>query len=495
MLEKVRKYMDAWHMLSGGDRVVVGISGGPDSVVLLHVLKRLREPLGIVLFGAHVNHGLRGEAAKGDAAFAEHLCRDWDIPFFLKESDVHVLSRTMRISEEEAGRIVRYDFFREVMEKVNGNRIATAHHKNDQAETILHHIIRGTGMQGLSGIKPVRDEYLIRPLLDVTRMEIEDYIQKNGLSYRVDATNTSTAYTRNRIRNELIPALIRDYNPGIVDGLAKLGSIVREEDDFLLQYCNKLYQEYSVQEAGRVDIDLKKFLSCHTAVQKRLVRLDLLQVRGNLDGIGYSHIESIVQIAAQSQTGSMTIIPRAADKTVGPEMLPVDAAIGETESVSSEKASAAVYVEKRYECLRFCVPDLPSIIAPFDVPLPVPGKIFLQELNLLVTAEKYHGKNGLAFSAGCIYINEKAVKGGLRIRQRRDGDRYKPFGMEGTKKLKDYFIDRKVPREERNRIPLLVDENNIIWVIGFQTNEDYKISASSTDILKISIQYTKQHGG
>jgi tRNA(Ile)-lysidine synthase len=466
MLDKVRKYIDAWNMLSRGDRVVVGISGGPDSVVLLHVLMELREPLGIVVFGAHVNHGLRGEAAKGDSDFAEGLCREWGIPFFLKEANIPALSRAKRISEEEAGRIVRYDFFHEVMEKVNGNRIATAHHKNDQAETILHNILRGTGMQGLSGIKPVRDDCLIRPLLDITRSEIESYLQEHGLPYRIDATNEESVYTRNRIRNELIPVLVRDYNPNIVDGLAKLGSMIREEDDFLTRYCSSLYREFSVQGPDYVDIGLEQFLSCHTAVQKRLARMALSQVRGDLNGVGHNHIEAIVQLAAQSSTGSMTIIP------------------GST-------GTPPIHVEKRYECLRFRKPGCLEAIAPFDVSLPVPGQVLLKDLNMQVTAEKLHGKNGFTFSSECIYIDEKAVKGDLHIRQRKDGDRFKPFGMKGSKKLKDYFIDRKVPREERDRIPLLVDEDNIIWVVGFQINEDYKISASTTDMLKISVQYTK----
>ena len=166
-------------MLSRGDRVVVGLSGGPDSVTLLHILKEYQEPMEITLFAAHVNHCLRGGASDEDAAFAERLCREWNIPFFQKKADIGALSAKSHRSEEETGRLVRYDFFRQVLRQVNGDRIATAHHRDDQAETILHHIIRGAGMQGLCGIAPVSQGVLIRPLLDVTREEIRDYLREN----------------------------------------------------------------------------------------------------------------------------------------------------------------------------------------------------------------------------------------------------------------------------------------------------------------------------
>ena len=227
MLQTVSKYIEKHKMILPGQRIVVGLSGGADSVALLHILKRMQETMYIELFAAHVNHGLRGQAARDDAVFAEELCKRWGIPFFLKAADVRALSHTLRRTEEEAGRMVRYGFFHEVMEKVNGDRIATAHHKNDQAETILHNVIRGSGMQGLTGIRPVRDGIIIRPLLDVSRQEIEDYLIKHQLSYREDASNADPVYTRNRIRNRLLPVLAEHYNPDIVDSLTRMAGILR----------------------------------------------------------------------------------------------------------------------------------------------------------------------------------------------------------------------------------------------------------------------------
>ncbi len=474
LAEKVRKYMEDRHMLSRGDRVVVGLSGGPDSVTLLHILKEYQEPMEITLFAAHVNHCLRGGASDEDAAFAERLCREWNIPFFQKKADIGALSAKSHRSEEETGRLVRYDFFRQVLRQVNGDRIATAHHRDDQAETILHHIIRGAGMQGLCGIAPVSQGVLIRPLLDVTREEIRDYLRENKLPYRVDATNADSSHTRNRIRNGLIPYLERDFNPDIAGSLARMGEIVREENDFMAEYCGRVYRECSSREQGIVDLDLKQLLSCHSAVQKRLIQTAILEVRGSPDGVGFAHILAAASLAGQSRTGSVTRIPGACGPPFHPEVL----------------------VEKRYGVLRFRKPGQEDAPAFFDVPLPVPGTVFLKEPGILVTAEETDVQKGFAFSPECIYVDESAVRGSLRIRLRRNGDRFHPLGLNGTKKLKDFFMDRKIPREERDRIPLLVDredgKDHIIWVIGLQMSGDYRITESSGKILRIGVKYKNQ---
>jgi len=471
LVEKVRKYMEDRGMLSRGDRVVVGLSGGPDSVALLHILRELQESMEIRLFAAHVNHCLRGGASDEDAAFAERLCREWDIPFFQKRADIGALSARFHRSEEETGRLVRYDFFRQVRKQVNGNRIATAHHRNDQAETILHHIIRGAGMQGLSGIAPVSEGVLIRPLLDVTREEIRDYLRENKLSCRVDATNADSYHTRNRIRNGLIPYLERDFNPDIVGSLARMGEIVREENDFMAEYCGRVYRECSSREQGAVDLDLEQLLSFHSAVQKRLIQTAILEVRGSPDGVGSVHILAAARLALQSRTGSVTRIPSVCGPPFHPEVI----------------------VEKGYGVLRFRKSGQENTPAFFDVPLPVPGTVFLKELGILVTAEETDVKRGFAFSPECIYMDESAVKGSLRIRLRRNGDRFRPLGLNGTKKLKDFFMDRKIPREERDRIPLLIDredgKDHIIWVVGLQMSGDYRITESSGRILRIGMKY------
>lgn len=471
MLQKVKKYIERHKMIQPGDKVVVGLSGGADSVALLHVLKELQDSMHFELYAAHVNHGLRGQAAVEDAEFARNLCQEWSVPFYLKEADVRSLAKALNQTEEEAGRLVRYGFFSEVMEKINGNRIATAHHKNDQAETILHNIIRGSGMAGLTGIRPVRDGVIIRPLLDVSRREIEDYLKEKGLNWRLDTTNLDSAYTRNRIRNRLLPYLARDYNPEIVDSLARLGHILRDEDSFLNELCYNLYTEIVSFGSGQVELDLRKLSRCHPALQRRLIRMALADARGDLDGVGHTHVEAVIDLAGNGQTGSHTTIPAG----------------------SLNKTRIQVLV--RYGYLIFREEGAGSSTPAFDEYLPVPGRIFLEDLNLSIRSAVWDKSKGFSFSPRCIYIDRDKVKGRLSVRQRREGDRFRPLGMEGSKKLKDYFIDKKIPREKRSRIPLLVDEENIIWVVGYQMNHDYRITDSTKNVIKISVEKHINDGG
>jgi len=471
MLQKVRKYIEQHNMIQPGDKVIVGLSGGADSVALLHVLKELQDSLQFQLYAAHVNHGLRGRDADQDAEFARDLCNKWSVPFYLKEADVRSLAKSLNQTEEEAGRLVRYGFFNEILEKVNGNKIATAHHRNDQAETILHNIIRGTGMQGLAGIKPVRDGIVIHPLLDVSRREIEDYIKENNLSYRVDASNQDSSYTRNRIRNHLLPDLARDYNPEIVDSLARLGDIIREEDSFLTEFCYNLYTEMVSFGSNQVELDLRKFNQCHSALKRRLVRMAVSDVRGDLDGVSHSHVEAVIELAKNCQTGTQTTIPAG--------------------SLNKMRIQAMV----QYGYLIFREEDGRNPIAAFDEHLPVPGRVYIEDLNICITSVIWDKTKGFSFSPQCIYIDRDKVKGSLSVRQRREGDRFRPLGMEGSKKLKDYFIDKKIPKEKRSRIPLLVDEENIIWVVGYQMNHDYRITASTENVIKISVKEHIKNGG
>jgi tRNA(Ile)-lysidine synthase len=471
MLKKVRHFIEHYNMVEPGDKVVLGFSGGADSVALLHILKELQQTLQFQLYAAHINHGLRGQAAREDAEFAEDLCKKCGIPFFLKEVDVRSLAKELNQTEEEAGRVVRYGFFFEVMDKIKGNRIATAHHKNDQAETILHNIIRGTGMQGLTGIKPIRDGVIIRPLLDVSRREIEDYLQQKQLPYRVDASNANSAYTRNRIRNQLLPVLMQGYNPDIVDSLSRMGDILREEDDFLALYCSSLFKEIASSAREQIRLDLQRFRNYHPALQRRLVRLAVEEVRGDLDGVSHSHVEAVIRLTACSPTGSRTILPAG--------------------SLNKRK----VIAEVGYDSLLFRGRSRETPVAAFEKALPVPGKVILEDLNLSVTSVLWDKSKGFSFSSRCIYIDKDKLKGSLSLRQRRDGDRFRPLGMEGSKKLKDYFIDKKIPREKRSRIPLLVDKENIIWVVGYQLNHDYRITDSTKNIIKISVQEHKNDGG
>ncbi len=465
MLQRVLQTIQTYRMLSPGDKVVVGLSGGADSVALLHILKEIKDgPLNIRLFAAHVNHGIRGEHAREDANFAQVLCNRWGIPFFLEEADIPSLARSMNLSEEEVGRQIRYGFFREVAEKVNASKIATAHHKNDQAETILHNLIRGTGMQGLTGMPAVSNGMLIRPLLEVTKQQILEYLASYKLPYQEDATNKDSTYTRNRIRNQLIPALEKDFNPDIVDGLVRMSGILRDEEEFLSDYTRDLYQKFSKSYLNKIVFDLKSFDSCHLAIQKRLVRVALRELRGDLDDVNSSHVEAVIKLAAGSRTGSQTTIP------------------------GSDKGAPEARVKVSYGALQFEIVEFDMPLIYREKSLDLPGQLIWDIPPMTITAENWNKNSGFDFSPQCIYIDEDKIKGKLRLRNRKKGDRFQPLGMEGTKKLKDFFIDRKIPSDQRDFIPLLVDEENIIWVVGYQLNQNYRLTDLSENIVKISTQ-------
>lgn len=464
MVEKVLEYIKKHNMLEPGHKVVVGVSGGADSLALIHILGQITKYMPLTLYVAHVNHGLRGQAAREDADFVAAFAREWGYDFFLKEAKVAELAKEWGLSEEEAGRKVRYDFFREVLNKVGGHRIALAHHRDDQAETILHNIIRGTGLAGLSGIKPVRDEIFIRPLLEISRKEIEDYCHKQGLKYRIDHTNEETIYTRNRIRHVVIPMIEEHFNPNFSSSLVRMGDILREEEDFLAHYTSQVFEKIAKHKDNEVKISLSDFLTCHKAIQARLIRHGLELLKKDLVGIEQVHIEGVLSLALNSNVGAILNLPH--DILASKDYDYLVLSIGKT-----TKGNNFVPVPE------------------FLYELPIPGQVFIPELGVEISAEPMEKSTVLNKGNKCIYIDAEAVQEDkLVVRNRRNGDRFKPLGMKGTKKLKDFFIDNKIPRHKRDSIPLVVDRYNIIWVVGHQISQDYRVTKDTKRLLRLEIK-------
>jgi tRNA(Ile)-lysidine synthase len=457
MLDRVLKTIREHNMISIGDIVLVGFSGGADSMALLHILKQLAKTMDIRIYAAHVHHGIRGTAADQDADFVARVCQRWHVPLFMERAEVPKLAKKWSVTEEEAGRIVRHDFFDKVLTDIGGNKIALGHHKDDQAETILHNILRGTGMQGLQGIKPIGGR-LIRPLLHVSRAEIENYCYEKGLSFRMDASNKDVGYTRNRIRCELIPYIEQNFNPSFVDTIIRMGRIIGDEDEFLDRYCRELFKTLVLVDQDKVIIRLESFLSCVLAVKRRILRMCLEKLRGDLQGVQANHIENILKMVSDSRTGAVLSLP-------GDVMVWKD----HDEIIMS---------------LGACKWRTPA----FEYSLPIPGKVLIPECNIEILSRRVQHKEVCFTSPWCIYIDEDVIKGNLKVRNRRTGDRFKPFGMKGTKKLKDFFIDKKIPQRKRDGIPLLVDEDNIIWVVGYQTHGDYAITRYTRNIVELKTQ-------
>lgn len=308
MLEKkVLNTIQKYELIKYGDNIVVGVSGGPDSMTLLNVLCSLKENLQIHLFVAHINHQIRKEA-KQDEEYVKDFCAAHQIPFFVLEKDVMQLAKEQKIGTEEAGRKVRYDFFEEICKKVNASKIATAHTANDQAETILMNLMRGSGTNGLKGIQVKRGKY-IRPLLEITRQEIEQYCQKQQLNPRIDQTNQENVYTRNRIRNELIPYIEKNFNPSIVTSLNRLSEIVKEQEEYMEKVVEKAYLEIMLEQNGeKIVLDLKKFTSLEIVIKKRILLYTITKLFGTSQGIERIHIEDMLKLC-ENNIGNKYLIP------------------------------------------------------------------------------------------------------------------------------------------------------------------------------------------
>jgi tRNA(Ile)-lysidine synthase len=302
MLRKVRKTIADSSLLERGDHLLVAVSGGPDSVALLWTLVLLSREYELQLTTAHLNHGLRGEEAQAEERFVHSLCAGMGIRCISKRIDIRAVQKKKRRSLEDVGREERYRFLHETTEVCGAEKIATGHQRDDQAETVLINLLRGSGLEGLKGIVPVREDRIIRPLLHVARTEILEFLDREGLTYFTDSSNKSPRFLRNRIRHQLIPELSRLYNPGIVRGLSQTAEIVRREDDYLRMKVEQILHRWGVVPGrGEAAIPLADFVGMHAALQGRVVKRLLEEASREGNGVGYRHVEAVLALARSSR--------------------------------------------------------------------------------------------------------------------------------------------------------------------------------------------------
>ncbi len=314
--EKVLKTIQRYNMLQDGDKVVIGVSGGPDSMTLLNILNNLKEKLNINLYVAHINHMIRKEADE-ETEYVKDFCAKINVEFFAKKVKVEEEAKKQKIGTEEAGRNIRYEFFEEVAKKVGANKIATAHNSNDNAETVLMNIIRGTSVSGLKGIDKVRDGKFIRPIIECSRDEIEEYCKEQNLNPKYDKTNDENIYTRNKIRNMLIPFLKKEFNPNIIDGINRLSQIATEEEQFINKTVEKEYERLKIgadnREENQVILDLKEFNKLDYVIKAKLILYTISKVYGSTNGIEKIHIDDIVKLCSNN-IGNKYLTPKAGIK-------------------------------------------------------------------------------------------------------------------------------------------------------------------------------------
>lgn len=311
-LNKIKSTIKKHKMLEKNDRVLVGVSGGPDSVTLLHVLCELKKEYSLNILIAHLDHKFRGEESRADRKFCEDLAKKYNLEIVWEEIDVPKIAKEKGISPEEAARLERYDFFKRLAKERGMDKIAVGHTRDDQAETVLMRIIRGAGMKGLGGIRPFKDMYgfkIIRPLIEISRKEVEDFVSEKGLKFRKDSSNEKAIFTRNKIRLELIPFLEKDFNPNIKEVLANMAENLQAEDEFLGKYAKRKFRGASKIGQAEISIDIKKFKKLPEAIKKRILRTAIEELKGDLRRLTYQHWKEIEELINNRPVNSIVDLP------------------------------------------------------------------------------------------------------------------------------------------------------------------------------------------
>lgn len=308
MKRKVIDTIKKYNLIEPGDKIVLGVSGGPDSISMLNILNEIKEEFKFEIYVAHVNHLIRKEA-EDDERFVQEYCTRNNIKCFVKRIDVIKIANTKKIGTEEAGRNARYEFFEEVMEKVDANKIAIAHNVNDKVETIIMNLMRGSSISGLKGIEPIRDNKYIRPLIECERQEIEQYCEENKLDPRIDKTNFENDYTRNKIRNIVIPYIKKEFNPNIVETISRLSQIATDESDYIESQTDKIYKNLLIEKGNeQIVLNLKQFNQQEKVIKSRIILLATKQLMGSTKGIEKKHIEDIIKLC-QNNIGNKFLTP------------------------------------------------------------------------------------------------------------------------------------------------------------------------------------------
>ena len=452
LLNILRSTVARHNMIVAGQTVVMGVSGGPDSVALLHALTQLRDEWQLSLVACHLNHGFRGEEADADAEYVRTLCHTLNVPCRIENIDVPALQKRRHLSAQQAARDARHAFLRRIASEVGASRIALAHTRDDRTETILLNVLRGSGLEGLAGFPPLALP-LIRPLYDVTRQQVEQYCEHFQLAPRHDSSNAKLIYRRNRIRLELLPQLRAAYNLNVEDALLRLANLAGEDNALLETLAadalyNVLCPPASLDSPETLRLSLAKLLALPKALQRRVLRQAVAQVRGDLQNVAFEAIEMVLEGAAGGQRGSLEL-PADAVGTVR-------AAWDEHNVVITRITPAAVAV-------------------PWQCPVLVPGRTVVRGRSVLIitriclpdelpdTLAELRGKwlenlpDGQPHGQLMLWLRS-AIQTPLIVRSWQTGDRIRPGGLKGSKKIQDIFTDLKIPAGERHSIPLLAEE-------------------------------------
>jgi len=477
IIEKVVRTINDYKMLYPGDSVLACVSGGSDSVALLYILAMLSPRFHITIGVAHLDHCLRAEKSAQDARFVESLALKLGLPFHIQKVNIGEVAEQEKLSIEHAGRKARYDFFWNTSQKAGYSRIATAHHAGDNAEVILMNILRGAGKSGLSGIPPVRkdrDIDIIRPLIHLSKNEIRKFLSENGLHCVQDSTNQDTAYYRNRVRHNLLPEIEVSYNPKIIEALNRMGSIIRDEENWISEIVDSEMRNLVLHEKnGPIRFSASQLMKNPLPLRRRIVRNVIRQVKGDLTKVTYDHIDSILNLIERHCPEGQVHLP---------------------DEVLLEVISGQVFIQKK----RIARPrkvkaeSQPPYIFRYSVPKPgsLPQIILIPEIGKQIRFSKTGSIDPDHLNkpeSNTAWIDMDTIEFPLTIRKVLPGDQFSPLGMDGTQKVKKFFINNKIEKSVRKTCPILVNDDRIIWVGGFRIDNTVKVTSSTKKILKVEL--------
>lgn len=455
MYNLVKKNILEKDLIKTGDNVLIGLSGGPDSVFLFHNLRKLKESLSFNLYASHINHMYRGKDAQHDEDFVRSLCEEYGVRLFVKRKNATEYAKELKVTEEEAGRILRYNFFRENLSEVGGGTIAVAHNLNDQAETVLQRIIRGTGIDGLSAMSFKKDD-LIRPMLNVKRSEIEKYLQENNYEFCIDITNTQAIYGRNKIRLNLIPYLEKNFNPNIQNALYRMSEAMERDKKIIDKYVEIKFGEALITAGkNKIVLNLQKLKEMDEGEAGRIIRKTIEQLKGNTVNVEMKHIDYAIDFIKTGSTGKK-----------------INLSEGFTMEISYDN---------------FIVNKIVENIPEFSYKIELEKPLFIQEVGKSILCSIKDASEVDISDLNSINLDYDQVKGNLAVRNRRTGDFMVPCGNTWSKKIKDIFIDLKIPAEVRDSKLIIADDENILWLEDFRIHNSYRVSSSTKKILNITI--------
>jgi tRNA(Ile)-lysidine synthase len=450
ILEIVKKTIQELSLLEPEDRILIAYSGGADSSALLHLLLELREEWSFELFLGHFNHRLR-PGAEEDELFVRNMAGKFSLPLFVGREDVRAEAEAMGMNIEEAGRKLRYDFLGKTASEIGRAKVATGHTLTDQAETLLMRLMRGSGLRGLAGIFPVKDDVIVRPLLRVEREDVEAYLKKKKIEFRVDESNFDRRFLRNRVRLDLLPYLKENFEPAVVQHLGRIAAIIREEDRLLDEITREKARKAIVGKSADISMDLQYLSSLPRALARRVIREFITRLRGSLKKVSFEDVESVLALAEGKEYSLK-------------------------ERLVLRREGNRVFLKKTVR------PEDYEYLWSGQEPLEI------KSLRLRFTGKKFRKKKASSLSfddrtQACLDL--KKLKFPLLVRSRREGDRYRPLGAPGRKKVKEIMRARGIPLSEREKCPVFLSGEEIVWILGLPVSDGFKIEKGTIDIFQI----------